>query len=521
MTVFDSRQQRICVRVVYDGVASAGKTTNLRHLAELFATQRTCELLSPSEQGGRTLYFDWLQIAAGMACGFPLICQVITVPGQVVLTPRRRHLLSTADVVVYVCDSAEALVGRALDGLATFDEVERERGRPIPLVVQANKQDQTSALSGAALVAALGRPGTPVVEAIASDGVGVIDTFVTGVRTVVRSITARMEQGEVHVPVRPAESADAALDQLVGVQVDPEWAIEMLLEEASNSFAVGDVVEAEPAVAHDDSPPTWRPEIAHRGMPPLPNEHVPTGFVWPAHTGRAALRALAAEGKLNEAPARDGSGRIQVDVGDYVLTTGTDQRFETSELARQALVRSARERTQLGTLLAGDVVVVVQTAADGASWLWTMTPRLPTLAALLAAREEGASRVTLLSMFGSAIGEALKIEAAHGTALDLAPRSFALEGGFVRYVGELLPASPYRDLGRALDELLTGLAAEEGALDHVVVALESSITARLSAEEMGKIAGALHWSDEETAPPGLREARRRIETALRAAQAAA
>ena len=71
MVAFDVEQQRMCVRVVYDGVASAGKTTNLRQLAELFATQRTCELFSPAEMDGRTLYFDWLQIAAGMVCGFP------------------------------------------------------------------------------------------------------------------------------------------------------------------------------------------------------------------------------------------------------------------------------------------------------------------------------------------------------------------------------------------------------------------------------------------------------------------
>src|ERR1700760_3712132 len=128
MPVFDIEQQRMCVRVVYDGAASAGKTTNVRQLAELFATQRTCEVFSPAELNGRTLYFDWLQIAAGMACGVPLVCQVITVPGQQVLTPRRKHLLTTADVVVHVCDSDEFSVARASEGLALFDEVERARG---------------------------------------------------------------------------------------------------------------------------------------------------------------------------------------------------------------------------------------------------------------------------------------------------------------------------------------------------------------------------------------------------------
>jgi hypothetical protein len=37
MPVFDLARQRMCVRVVYDGVAAAGKTTNLRHLREVFS----------------------------------------------------------------------------------------------------------------------------------------------------------------------------------------------------------------------------------------------------------------------------------------------------------------------------------------------------------------------------------------------------------------------------------------------------------------------------------------------------
>src|SRR5690349_12843469 len=105
MPTFDPENQRICVRIVYDGAAGGGKTTNLRQLCNLFATHQGSDLYTPLALRGRTLYFDWVQIRAGMACGYPLVCQLVAVPGQVVLTPRRRHLLSSADVVVYVCDS--------------------------------------------------------------------------------------------------------------------------------------------------------------------------------------------------------------------------------------------------------------------------------------------------------------------------------------------------------------------------------------------------------------------------------
>ena len=66
MAFFDPAEQRMGVRVVYDGVARSGKTTNLRQLCALFATQRTTELYTPAELDGRTLYFDWAQFHAGV-----------------------------------------------------------------------------------------------------------------------------------------------------------------------------------------------------------------------------------------------------------------------------------------------------------------------------------------------------------------------------------------------------------------------------------------------------------------------
>ena len=74
MAIFDPVLQRIAVRVVYDGVAFAGKTTNLKQLCTLFAAQRSNELHTPAELRGRTLFFDWMQIMAGAVCGFPLLC---------------------------------------------------------------------------------------------------------------------------------------------------------------------------------------------------------------------------------------------------------------------------------------------------------------------------------------------------------------------------------------------------------------------------------------------------------------
>jgi signal recognition particle receptor subunit beta len=512
MALFDLEKQRVCVRVVYDGVASAGKTTNLRQLAELFASQPTCEIFSPAEIDGRTLYFDWLQIAAGMVCGFPLVCQVITVPGQVVLTPRRRHLLATADVVVYVCDSDAQASERAREGLAPFDRIQEERGETIPLVVQANKQDQPGALSGSQLLAAVGRTGVPVVEAVATDGIGVVDTFAAAVRTAVRSIQARVESGAFKVAVQPAETPAEALTKLSDVIVDPEWAAEMVLEEAAAAFesaeTVGETHAEEPATDRD----TVRPKSAH--APAFPAPDVPPGFVWPAHTGRAVLLVLAAVPATKLPLAVDGDGRVCVSIGEQTLSTRVDLRFENAEAGRQALVRAARERTQLGPLLPPETVLVAQPAPDGSSWLWTIQPKMPTVSELASERDRtDAAATKLLATFGGALADALHVEAKHAVVLDLSLRSFGVQHGLIRYVGELGSAEP-RDVGRALGEALAALAGRFDDLEPAVVAFEAAIAAKLPAEELVKLAGPATWSTGADAPPAARGAHRRMEAAL-------
>ncbi|HEX7604440.1 MAG TPA: hypothetical protein VF316_22630, partial [Polyangiaceae bacterium] len=146
MTSFDHKQRRIIVRAVYDGPGHAGKTTNLKQLVAAFTTQRRGELLSPGETDGRTVLFDWLHIDGGIVGGHPLRCELLTVPGQSVLAKRRWHVLRTADVIVFVCDSTPKGVkeGRRwlelLRARASADEY------PPPLIVQANKQDLEGAL---------------------------------------------------------------------------------------------------------------------------------------------------------------------------------------------------------------------------------------------------------------------------------------------------------------------------------------------------------------------------------------
>ena len=160
MAVLDADASEIVIRVVYDGPPEAGKTTSLRALAGSLS-QST---VSPEEDaGGRTLWFDWMEYTGGRYEGCRIRCQIVSVPGQRELTPRRFRLLKDADAVVYVGDSTRARLRESLEGLREMMRfMERTAKPPIGVLFQANKRDLTHAL--------------PLEELVdASDGLGPLD----------------------------------------------------------------------------------------------------------------------------------------------------------------------------------------------------------------------------------------------------------------------------------------------------------------------------------------------------------
>lgn len=498
MASFDPEEQRMCVRVVYDGAASAGKTTNLRQLGQLFASQRATEVTTPAELRGRTLYFDWIQIAAGVVCGFPLICQVISVPGQVAFNERRRHLLRSADVVVYVCDSTQTGAARAREAITLVETIGRETSTTPPILIQANKQDQVDALGGKALLERIGRPDLSHVEAIATEGIGVVDTFVAAVRTIARTLQARTEREGLRLPVRPIEGMKHVLAQVASAPIDPHGAAELLLEEASAAYVFGldDVTLRAPqqpaarlrAALADrgapSAPPANGPASSRDVTPaPLPNADVPTGFIWPAHTGRVTLRKLARDGAL-DARVDVGADVVELAIDEHVLSTSLEHRFGDAETARQALVRAARERTQLGPLLVHDTVVVVQPSSDGSSWLWMVTPTIDPITTWLA---EGDSHVRL-EAFAVAVAIAASVSARHDIAFVAVASAFGVQQGNVRYRGPLLAGASE---ARSVSTFLHALASEIAALGHdvewFVGSVESELARRLTEAELSVV----------------------------------
>ncbi len=470
MALFDAAEGRIIVRIVYDGLAGAGKTTNLRQLCQFFTPVRRGELYTPEESEGRTMYFDWLQLEGGIVAGHPLRCELVTVPGQVELESRRELLLETADGIVFVCDSAVDDLTETRQRLAAVRS--RVRGSlSVPVVLQANKQDAPGAIPAAELATALDAHDLLIVPARASDGNGVREAAVMAIRAVADRIQRFV--------------LTHGTDGLVGVATRPRELYESMRRPAPDPAPV-----AEPAPTPALAPSNDEP--ADLGTPPLPHAAVTTGMVWPAVSGRQTLRSLEntlfvlRDDLVGRNDGDDGSGKsdaIVYQAGAWCLKTSLRRRFEDVDEARGVLLRLARKKLALEQFLPPRTTATVVADAHGAQWLWTIAPWATTLrtemTAAAAVRDQDALGVALCT-FADAAVQALQLLATRGLSLDVHPSNFARVEGRVVYLDDDVDETPRiltfgHALLRRIDEYCRFEHAVDVYIEHAVDELRRAL----------------------------------------------
>jgi signal recognition particle receptor subunit beta len=219
MPSYDSARDCHVLRIVYDGPGLAGKTTNLQQICKLVPARRRSEMYTPAELKGRTMFFDWMEVDAPPQGGKRLKVQLITVPGQIQRNYRRRPLVEMADVVVFVCDCTKAQVPDTMRTFARLRNSVKRRNVPVPIIVQANKQDDPEALPVDKLRRKLRLDAdVPIVAAAAVNGHGVRETLVTAMRVGIE----RMGDEEI-VPLASAfANADALFDHVLAFEDDAD-----------------------------------------------------------------------------------------------------------------------------------------------------------------------------------------------------------------------------------------------------------------------------------------------------------
>ena len=190
MPVIDFHKKVVNFKIVYYGPGLSGKTTNIQYIHEQIKPELKGKLVSLATQTDRTLFFDFLPMDLGEMSGYKIRLHLYTVPGQVHYNATRKLVLKGVDGVVFVADSQSTMKDANIESLLNLEKNLHSYGKSledIPHLIQGNKRDLDDLTPMADLESILNRYGAPVVEAVATDGPGVLDTLREVVKIVIKA----------------------------------------------------------------------------------------------------------------------------------------------------------------------------------------------------------------------------------------------------------------------------------------------------------------------------------------------
>jgi hypothetical protein len=177
----DFSAREVTIKLVYYGPALSGKTTNLVSLHALAGAEARGRLMTLETQDDRTLFFDLLPLTFRAKDGdVSLRIKLFTVPGQPIHAATRRLVLQGADGVALIADSRVTETQHNADAFYDLRKNLRTNGLDLakmPLVIQFNKRDLPDIRSDAELAELAARGDEPVYLAVATKGVGVVETL--------------------------------------------------------------------------------------------------------------------------------------------------------------------------------------------------------------------------------------------------------------------------------------------------------------------------------------------------------
>jgi signal recognition particle receptor subunit beta len=458
MAVIDPRSGALVIRVVYDGGPGAGKTTSLRTLAARLGVN----VEAPREVNGRTVFFDWVDYTGGLFEGRQIRCQIISVPGQASLAPRRAHLLRGADVVIFVGDTSPEgypSLDRYLHGLLVL--LRSIPGPTIGVVLQANKRDHL----GAAPLESLrdfrnGEARLAVFESVATDGAGIREAFVFAVRLALDRVRDLMASGKLlHGPPEIDTSGEllAHLKLIEGDQLQmavDDGLVHTRLASLRSAPIDSSNRSSGPSAPRAASAPHISEHPVGTAAPrtsELPTSEVPSGLVWPPIEGRIMLHHATAEppGSVQRSDAEYSC----VGASGWIFYSASQAIFPDLNSARAALVAWARAHVcHLDIITEQRCVVVVQDREHFRLWQVIRTCRNLSDEVREAAHHGGSQFALTVAEAAAGFARAASLFANDARSLPLRLEWVSAGATGPRYSGPMpyLPTAPddapYRDV---------------------------------------------------------------------------
>jgi signal recognition particle receptor subunit beta len=177
----DFAAREVTIKLVYYGPALSGKTSNLVALHGMAGAEARGRLMTLETQDDRTLFFDLLPLTFRAKDGdVSLRIKLFTVPGQPIHAATRRLVLQGADGVALIADSRVSETQNNADAFYDLRKNLKTNGLELskmPLVIQFNKRDLPDIRGEPELAELAARGNEPVYLAIATKGVGVVETL--------------------------------------------------------------------------------------------------------------------------------------------------------------------------------------------------------------------------------------------------------------------------------------------------------------------------------------------------------
>lgn len=191
MPHINARERAIGFKIVYFGPGLSGKTTNLIRIHNTLAKPHRGELVSIDTADERTLFFDYFPVELGKVDGYAIRINLYTVPGQIHYEASRRLIVDGADGIVFVIDSQRA---RHEDNISSFREMQQSLADArcadgFPVVLQYNKRDCEDLIDVGTLEREFRLENVDTREAVAREGIGVLET----IRLISRRVIERFE----------------------------------------------------------------------------------------------------------------------------------------------------------------------------------------------------------------------------------------------------------------------------------------------------------------------------------------
>jgi hypothetical protein len=192
MALINYSTKEITFKIVYYGPAMSGKTTNLKFIYDKLPEDLKGKFTSIATQDERTLFFDFLPLDLGNIKGYTIKLSLYTVPGQAIYSLTRKTILRATDGIIFVADSQKLLFEKNIESLKDMVENMKEYGLNIentPIILQYNKRDLQDIISVEELNNSLNFNSFPYFEAIAVQGIGVMESLKLISKLVIRKIT--------------------------------------------------------------------------------------------------------------------------------------------------------------------------------------------------------------------------------------------------------------------------------------------------------------------------------------------